>query len=115
MLRRARLVRVTHRALAGLKRGTRKPTGRLQCTVGGEGIGAPRPIGGRARALQSAAPAVRPVLRETPTTAARQRRDRRSLASVDDDARLLERLRSGDEAAFVTRSEEHTSELQAPC
>jgi RNA polymerase sigma-70 factor (ECF subfamily) len=37
-----------------------------------------------------------------PTTAARQRRDRRSLASVDDDARLLERLRSGDEAAFVT-------------
>jgi RNA polymerase sigma-70 factor (ECF subfamily) len=37
-----------------------------------------------------------------PTTAVRQRRDRRSLASVDDDARLLERLRSGDEAAFVT-------------
>jgi len=34
-------------------------------------------------------------------------RDRRSLASVNDDARLLERLRAGDEAAFVSIVADH--------
>ena len=36
-----------------------------------------------------------------PTTATRPGRNRRSVTAVDDDARLLERLRAGDEAAFV--------------
>jgi RNA polymerase sigma-70 factor (ECF subfamily) len=36
-----------------------------------------------------------------PSTASRRNRERRTVKPVDDDARLLERLRAGDEAAFV--------------
>jgi len=59
-------------------------------------------ISGTAGAPWSCAPAVlRSVPWEMPSTASRASRDRRTVKAVDDDARLLERLRAGDEAAFV--------------
>ena len=57
--------------------------------------------GGTAEAWACARRRSAPVLRGTPTTALRRDHDRRNLASVNNDAQFLERLRTGDEEAFV--------------
>jgi len=49
--------------------------------------------------------------REIPRLVVRQHHDRRNLAPVDDDARFLERLRAGDEAAFMALVARHNDAM----